>query len=224
MQDDIIGKRFGKLIVIEFSHFYIKPSDGKKEKRWLCQCDCGGTAITAKRKLQIGWSKSCGCMLLSRGGLSNHPDYHLTYSVWNMVVQRATNKKFDKDLKYVGRGISVTDSWLGKDGFTNFINDIGVRPSAKHTIERVDVNGNYCKENCVWTDDNSLQAFNQRVKINNSSGKTGVGFDKSKNNWYASIRKGADCRKKSFNSFEEAAEQRDLWELELYGFLKHNNG
>lgn len=130
------GKRFGRLVVKEFSHFYIKPSDGKKEKRWKCICDCGNESIASKRKLETGKTKSCGCLKKTRGGLSKNEDYHSTYSVWNMMVQRCTNPKFDIDKKYGQRGISIDESWLGEDGFENFIRDMGTRPTEKHTIER----------------------------------------------------------------------------------------
>lgn len=222
--DEIIGKRFGKLVVEKFSHFYVKPSDGKKEKRWLCKCDCGGSTVSAKRKLQTGWTKSCGCLLKTRGGMSKEIDHYSMYSVLNQINQRCNNTSFPKYPDYGGRGISVCGRWDFKnpDALLNFIEDMGFRPSSEYTIERVDVNGDYCKENCIWTDDASLQRFNQRIKTTNTSGKTGVLFVKSgtKKKWSANIRKGDKVLNKMFMTFEEAAEQRDKWEIELYGFLK----
>lgn len=220
--DEIVGQRFGKLVVERFSHFYVKPSDGKKEKRWLCRCDCGGTTITSKRKLQTGWTESCGCLLKTRKGLTKYKEYQPTYSVWNMMIQRCMNPNFTSNGNYYGR-ISVCEEWLGDEGFQRFIEDMGLRPSCKHSIERIDVNGNYNPQNCIWTDDGSRQAFNQRVKKSNTSGKTGVAYDGSrKKPWVATISKMGTCYKKTFHTFEEAAKQRDEWEIQLYGFLKDN--
>ena len=225
IKDGIIGKRFGKLIVKEFSHFYIKPSDGKKEKRWLCLCDCGGTTITAKRKLETGWSRSCGCLTKTRGGITKSKEYHPTYSVWNMIIQRVTNPNFqqgDEDHYYYGY-VEIVDRWMGDNGFHNFIDDMGLRPSNKHSIDRIDPEKGYCKENCRWTCDNSMQSFNQLRRKNNTSGKTGVGWDGNTNKWFATITRLGERRKRFCSSFEEACLVRDSWELELYGFNKNNN-
>lgn len=220
--DEIVGQRFGKLIVQGFSHYYVKPSDGKKEKRWLCVCDCGGTTVTAKRKLQSGWTTSCGCERATRGGITKKTKYHPTYSVYNMIIQRCLNPNFTSNAGYYGR-VGVCSRWLGDNGFNNFIEDMGLRPGKNYSIERVDVNKGYSPENCIWTDDNSLQAFNQRIRKNNTTGKTGVGYDASRRKpWYATISKERKSRKKFFCTYEEAAKQRDAWELEFYGFLKDN--
>lgn len=222
MNNDFIGKKFGRLTVVEFSHLYITPSTGKREKRWKCLCECGGFTTTSKRKLETKHTSSCGCISKTRGGITKSEEYKLTYSVWNMMIQRCTNENFDKDHKYFYRGITVCNRWNGEDGFENFLEDMGKRPNRNFTIERLDVNGNYCKENCIWTDDYSLQAFNQRLKKSNTSGKTGVSFDKESNKWVASIRKKNKKLKKRFETFEEASHQRDVWEIEIYGFLKDN--
>lgn len=219
--DEIIGKRFGNLTVIKFNNFYVKPSDGKKEKRWLCLCDCGGLTITSKRKLQTGWTQSCGCLLKTRGGITKDDEVRSTYNVWNLINQRCYNENNERFENYGGRGVVVCPRWMmdNPEGFSNFLKDLGLKPTEEHTIERNNVDGDYSPENCRWVDDPSLQAYNQTIKNNNTSGKTGVGFDKSKPNspWYAAIRKGNRILKKTFSDFKSAAEQ---WEIELYGFNK----
>lgn len=214
--DPIIGDRYGKLVVIKVNHFYVKPSDGKRERRYLCQCDCGGHTVTAKRKLQTGHTSSCGCVRASRSGRSTEP----TYNTWNLMVQRCTNHKFTKYEQYGARGINVCSRWSGPDGYENFVLDMGEKPSEKHTIERIDVDGDYCPSNCVWTDDASLQGYNQTIRKSNSSGKTGVAFDVSKGKWIATLSKKPLKLKAQFSTFEAAAKQRDEWELEYYGFNK----
>ena len=75
---DITGKRFGKLVVISMADDYISPS-GFRLSRCNCQCDCGKTTIVNMSELTTGKTKSCGCILNSRGLLKDHPEYMRKY-------------------------------------------------------------------------------------------------------------------------------------------------
>lgn len=72
------------------------------------------------------------------------------YSAWMNMKMRCFNPKSDRFENYGGRGITVCQEWLGRGGFSRFLSDMGTRPSNKHSIDRKDVNGNYCKDNCRW--------------------------------------------------------------------------
>lgn len=155
-----IGHRFGKLIVIE------EVYEKNKRRKVKCICDCGNETITDPRFLFIGHTKSCGCYQKeivakickeknTTHGMSNTDEYN----IWCHMKARCYNKKNKKYKDYGGRGIKVCQSW--KNSFDIFLRDMGKKPTKYHSIDRIDVNGDYCKDNCKWST-NAEQALNKR--------------------------------------------------------------
>lgn len=129
---------------------------------------------------------------------------HPLYYTWRSMRSRCnwTNSPRYKD--YGGRGIQVCDRWQGLEGFMNFVEDMGDKPSSKHSVDRIDNDGNYEPSNCRWAT-REEQQMNKRVAKDNNTGVTGVGFWKEKNLWRARIRRKTIGY---YHTFEEAASAR----------------
>jgi hypothetical protein len=114
---------------------------------------------------------------------NKYGENHDLYSTWKNMRQRCYNKNNKDYIYYGGRGIRVCKRWLYS--FDNFVEDLGPRPEG-YTLDRIDNNMWYTEDNCKWST-KSEQVYNRRIFINNTSGSTGVYYDKKSGNWSSSI-------------------------------------
>lgn len=150
----LIGERFGRWVVESEGEPYIAPNSNHTKVRYNCKCDCGSKKLVREDTLIKGESTSCGCYAKEQATkrLTTHGlGYHILYSTYIDMVRRCTDPR-RKDYKhYGGRGISVCPDWLDKDtGLAQFITDMLPTYLDGLELDRIDVNGNYCKENCKW--------------------------------------------------------------------------
>lgn len=138
---DLTGMTFTRLTVIKH------VGNGV----WWCKCICGVEKSVRGGGLREGRARSCGCLKneLSASRCTKHGMFKTAeYSSWRCMINRCYNPKNIAYNRYGGRGITVCSEWLVS--FEQFFLDMGKKPSAKHSIERINSNGNYEKNNCKW--------------------------------------------------------------------------
>lgn len=158
---DLQYKVFGKLTVLKRGENRVEPS-GKTKVYWLCECECGVEKEYEGSSLREGTSKSCGCVkrkLAKNINLSHNMSKSKEYKAWAKMKERCYNPNTERYLIYGGRGITVCDEW--KNSFEKFYEDMGDKPSPQHSIDRINVDGNYEKDNCRWATEKE-QALNKR--------------------------------------------------------------
>ena len=169
---DLTGSRFGRLVV--------QCSLGSKngQRWWRCQCDCGQFRDYSTGSLNSpDHGKSCGCLQRERaseankthgcaGGREQSPEYR----TWAAMLTRCTNPSASNYSYYGGRGIKVCERWA--TSFEAFIADMGEKPSAEHSLDRIDSNADYAPGNCRWATAQEQRRNTRRTKAIAYNGET----------------------------------------------------
>lgn len=151
-REDLTGQRFGRWVVVEFGDLR------GTHKFWRCKCDCGTEKAVDGKSLKRGISESCGCLRseiaseratrrMTRHGAAKTGEITPEYCAWSAMIERCRNPNHVQYHDYGGRGIGVCERWMA---FENFIADMGLRPSRRHSIDRIENSGGYEPGNCQW--------------------------------------------------------------------------
>jgi hypothetical protein len=140
---DITGHVYGQLTVLTRAE-----NNRANKAMWVCLCTCGLKKTVSASSLRLGGTQSCGCLKIrvrsTQGGGSDTKEY----VSWKSMLGRCRNPKHDNYARYGAAGISVCAEWLSD--FQAFLSHIGPKPTAKHTLDRIDNTKGYEPGNVRW--------------------------------------------------------------------------
>lgn len=160
---DLTGRQYERLAVIA-------PAGSRNRSRlWRCRCSCGKEIVTTTRELNSGSTRSCGCLkidvarkLWTKHGAAPSDASKRTaeYHAWQSMLQRCGNPNNPGWANYGGRSITVCERW--QESFENFLADMGNRPSSRHSLDRINNEGNYEPGNVRWATREQQNRNNRR--------------------------------------------------------------
>jgi len=226
MLTDMIGKKFDKLLVLERVEDFISPTNGVHHPQYLCQCDCGNTVIIIGRYLRRRKKASCGCE-------SSLMLYHHKKNVFDLTGEYGvgyttnTNQEFYFDLDDYDL-IKDYCWWETTNGYITTHNNILLhrlilQPSKNKVVDHINNNKKDNRRCNLREATRGQNNINIGVRNNNSSGYTGVFFNKNKNKWEARISiDGKDYRLGRYNNIQDAIDARHKGEIKYFGEWAYN--
>lgn len=209
---DLTGQTFGRLTVIERS-----GTGNTGQAQWKCLCECGKETIVLGDNLRRGKQVSCGCYhseIMFKHGATVGEKKTQEYVIWCEMKRRCTDNNAEYYKDYGGRGIKVCERWT--NSFENFFEDMGKRPSKRHSIDRIYNDGDYEPGNCRWATQ-SQQSINSRIRSTNKSGYKGITWEARRNSWLAKITINyKSIHLGNFKNLEDAIDARIKAELRYH--------
>jgi hypothetical protein len=185
-KDDVhIGSQFERLTVIAGPFYENASGNRSKLVHWQCRCICGNETRVCHYQLVRGKTRSCGCIQVKHGETRAWEKPSPEWVSWTSMRHRCDNPRNAQYPRYGGRGISVCERW--EESYANFLEDMGRRPTLKHSLDRINVNGPYSPENCKWSTSREqsrnktttviLEFNGERLCVRDWSDRTGVSHD-----------------------------------------------
>jgi hypothetical protein len=142
------GDRIGKCEYLNDEPSIYSGRSSKRVARFKCECGAEFTATIDHVK--SGITKSCGCFksaVISKLKRKHGETKSQEHNIWCKIRSRCLNKKHKQYSDYGGRGVGISSDWME---FSSFLRDMGKRPSKNHSVERMDNDKGYSKDNCKW--------------------------------------------------------------------------
>lgn len=222
--DDLTGRRFGRLVVLERVEDHVS-SGGYRYPKWRCICDCGNITEVTSRYLKRGVTKSCGCyrrevaagLEHTTHGDSNNPKYVRLYNIWRGMRQRCNCKTNPIFHHYGGRGITICDEWSDYVNFKSWALNNGYTDNL--SIDRIDVNGNYEPLNCRW-----VTAKEQNVNRRNNRYISYLGETKAATAWALELGVEPSVFLRELSRFDNDIEKVINYQVKQYNQLFEVDG
>lgn len=223
---DLTGHKFGKLVVLYRTDDYIVKTSGRKFTNWHCKCECGNEIDVVGSSLKSGYTKSCGC--LSKELKRKHNVYDLSGEYG--IGYTSKGEKFYFDLEDYD---AIKDyCWcINKQGYVIARTINGERDMVlfhrllfpnSEVVDHIDHNTKNNQKNNLREVVYQQNSMNHKINKNNTSGVTGVSWNKTHNLWRARIHfKGKEISLGYYTNFDDAVKARKSAEDKYYGEYKY---
>lgn len=227
---EMIGKRFGRLVVIEQAETAISKS-GKKMRRWKCLCDCGNTKVAREDNLKRGQTKSCGCLLVecinqNRKARETPNNIYDLSGDYGIGIASNNNTKFyfdledyDKIKNYKWRDSGeYMETRVNNSKTIVFMQDIVMPHDEDELVDHIKHNGYDNRKEFLRIGNKCDNLANRGLLKSNTSGCTGVYWCENVGKWRAVIQRNKIRHTLGFfEDFNEAVKVRKEAEEKYFG-------